>query len=75
MITKAADLRSALEGGGIVQRLVALTTKDTELVITATGERVHARSLHHCVSEGSAEPIAADLFGDELSAWRAPSRA
>jgi hypothetical protein len=69
MITSASDLKDRLAAGQVAQVIGEFVR------ITSTNERVSRRAIGTCVKKGWAEPIAADLFGDEMSAWRAPTDA
>lgn len=66
MIMSASALRDRLASGHVAQVIGQFVR------ITETNERVSRRAINTCVKKGWALPIAADLFGDELSAWRAP---
>jgi hypothetical protein len=69
MIMSASALRDRLARGQVAQTIGAA------VMITETNERVSKRAIKLAVKKGWAEPVACDLFGEDLSAWRAPSAA
>lgn len=69
MIMSATALGDRLQHGEVAQKI------GPHFIITKTGERVSKRAINGAVKKGLAEAFPADMFGDDLSAWRKPSAA
>lgn len=67
MISSVTALSDRLCRGEIAQKI------GPHFIITKTGERVSKRAITAAVKKGLAEAFPADMFGDDLSAWRKPT--